>query len=308
MQPRHAAALAAARASKRPLGPRELALLARPEDVRAFMETRVVRQRGRTLVPGCDEPVASLSGVKSAVAQLDGFYVHLDVCAPWGTYGVANPVRSDSVREWIDAYDEDLYKSGYEPLGSGLYTVTDLWVYVRRRDAELLLLLGPDGLPPSSVTRRGVMAPLVLRRAVLAAIYDFLSAQRGGEGARLHLGHIAPSPLLWATPSAVSAGVRPPAPLDLQFGARGTKTLRSNIVGTIDVESDRDRLLEAFVARLPLLLAGYEAEGVVLTADTPVFIRSGACCFPGTPFCVDLRVDLCVDLCLPPAQVLADTA
>jgi hypothetical protein len=187
------------------------------------------------------------------------------------------------VDEWVAAYDEDLFQTGYEPLGSGLYTVTDLWVYVRRRDAELLALFGPDGVLLECRTQRARLAPLVLRRATLAAIYDFISAQRGGEAARLRLGHIAPSPLLWATPRAVAGGALPPAPLGVQFGPRGTKTLRTNVGATINLDRDDDRLAEAFVARLPALLACYEAEGVILDSETPVFVRSGACPQPLPP-------------------------
>jgi hypothetical protein len=117
------------------------------------------------------------------------------------------------------------------------------------------------------------LLPIALRRATLCTIYHYISAQRGGEGSRLRLGHIAPHFSTWATPSAVAAGALPPTADELQIGPRGVKTRQRAVCGNIDLSETVDCFENAFIARLPLLLAAYEAEGVELSEDTPVFIR-----------------------------------
>ena len=266
-------------AASAPPDVRTLMSILRPMDIVVFLETSFVSVHGRTMVPLTNNTMASEGGVRTALLQLDAAFASMDMCARWGTSGCMNPVRSEVVDTWLEAYALDMEKAGYQPVAAGLYTAADAWLYVSRRDEELramfvdgvLISSRPGARAPSCAEQ---MAPVVNQKASLGLLMDCVFTSRGGEGARLLLRNIAPDPLKWASPAAVAAGVVPPNPLSLQIGPEGTKTNKRVLCGNVELTSDRYRMAEAFVARLPALLATYETMGVQLCGATPVFIRA----------------------------------
>jgi hypothetical protein len=121
-----------------PLRHRQLASLATPEDVTAFLETECLPHRGRCVMPTTGETLPSVGLVRRAKNDLRRFFDALGRCAAWGTASreLVNPARSDHVERWMESFEVDVARAGYEPQGASVYTPADLWLYLSRRDAD----------------------------------------------------------------------------------------------------------------------------------------------------------------------------
>jgi len=126
---------------------RQLASLARPEDVTAFLETELLPHRGRCTMPTTGETLPSVGLVRRAKNDLRRFFDALDRCADWGTAARehVNPARSDHVERWLESFDADVAAAGYEPRGASIYTPDDLWLYLSRRDEDFAALHDASG-------------------------------------------------------------------------------------------------------------------------------------------------------------------
>jgi hypothetical protein len=76
-----------------------------PEDIVSYVESHWVHHHGRTYVGDASEPVASASGAKHVLLDLEHYFAALGRSGDWNVSLLSgNPCRSFVVKQWLRGY------------------------------------------------------------------------------------------------------------------------------------------------------------------------------------------------------------
>ena len=90
-----------------------------PEDIIAYMESHWVRNHGRTIVGGDTTPVASASGAKGHLLDLEHYFAALGRAGDWDPATLrGNPCRSHQVITWRRGYKRGQWTAGVRPIAA----------------------------------------------------------------------------------------------------------------------------------------------------------------------------------------------
>ena len=95
-----------------------------PEDMVAFMESHWVHHHGRTFVGDDPAPVASASGAKGVLLDLEHYFAALGRSGEWNVALLGgNPCRSFVVKQWCRGYKRNQRVAGVCPVAATPRTV-----------------------------------------------------------------------------------------------------------------------------------------------------------------------------------------
>ena len=170
------------------------------------------------------------------------------------------------------SYERFLWGQEVEPVAAALISGARLRQLLRGYDATAAALDTEVLAAALASTRsaRGALLPLVAQRDAAVIAYLHASWQRGGEGGRLRLCDMEPSPLSWFEGAQCTGPFVVPS--QVTIFPNGTKCAQRRNAGSLTLTPVAGDRAMCCLYRIGCLLQVYHSVGVVLTPTSPVFV------------------------------------
>ena len=242
-----------------------------PEALIVFMETKFLPTHGRTHILNGDV-VPAFSTVSNALSSLTRYFNLIGRAGEWTPPSTGNPCQSAYVRDWRTSYERFLWGEDVTPVAAAPISESRLRQLLRGYDATAAALDVPELALALTAARsaRELLVPLLAQRDAAVVTYLRASWQRGGEGGRLRVCDLDPSPLTWFSGGQCSGDLTLPA--RVVISPNGTKCAQRRNAGSLVLVPDTGSPAMCCLHRIGRLLQTYSRLGLTLSPTAPIFL------------------------------------
>ena len=244
---------------------------ATPEDIVVFFEVHYLAAHGRTQVSD-GSVMPAFSTVSNALSALTNHFALLGRTGEWSPPCTGNPCQATYVRQWRVSYERFLWGEDVAPIAAAPISTWMVRGVLRGLDATAVVL---DITTLAARGGRDLLSPLIAQRDAAVVAYLHASWQRGGEGGRLRLCDLHPTPDTWFSEGDFRGDLQ--LPTTVVISPNGTKGCQRRRAGSLTVETMGEDPQLCCVRRIALLLKTYHSLGQSTAATSSVF----RACTPG---------------------------